>query len=138
MGVITDVMLRSAANGNAVWAVATGLSVALYAGVYELARQATENSKLNSEEKLVYAAFVEFADVQLTAKGMCHFVDVRDAIRKQASVAPLLRGLSDESIRRFVASKFPRAKRSPNGYYRGLSIKSSQRLDISSSKAPTA
>lgn len=122
-GVLIDATLRYTTGGNAVWAVATGTSVALYAGVYELARQsnATAN-RITNDDAVPFVAFQDFARRSLRPSGMCHFIDVRAAIRRD-SKAGALRSVSDETLRRFVRNTFPAAKRSPNGYYRGLSIR---------------
>lgn len=121
-GLGIDAVLRHANGGNAIWAVAAGVSVAMYGGIYELARSSAVGSKVPEEDRLRFELFDDFASRRLTARGMCHLVDIRAAVRKDAKARRLV-VLSDESLRRFVRNRFPRAKRSPNGYYRGLSLR---------------
>lgn len=131
-----DAALRAAAAGNAVWAVATGTTIALYAGVYDLARQSAKDSLVSEDDELPYAAFAAFADRSLTPKGMCHFFDVRDALRRDTTTPQKLRSISDNMLRRFVQNRFPRAKRTPNGFYRGLSIRTTAR-PLTQQRSPT-
>lgn len=127
-GMIVDAALRNGAGGNAVWAIATGTSVALYAGVYELGRQNLAARRVSDDELDRYRTFQDVARRTLVPKGRCHFVDVRAAVRRDPASGPL-RGVSDEMLRRFVRTEFPAAKRSPNGFYRGLSIRSAKDTD---------
>lgn len=142
-GVAVDAALRYAAAGNAVWAVATGTSVALYAGVYELARQSSSQispTNATPEELARLHQFQAFATVWLQPKGRCHFVDIRNKLRREFATSKALRNTSDEQLRRLVMNTFPDAKRSPNGFYRGVSVRqlpnsvsSSQDEDIDNS-----
>lgn len=120
-GFAIDALMRHANGGNPVWAIAAGLSVAMYGGIYELGRISAGGKKLSEEDTMRYALFDDFAQRRLQARGMCHLVDIRAAVRSDPK-ARRLSNLSDESLRRFVRNRFPRAKRSPNGYYRGLSL----------------
>lgn len=133
-GLSADAALRYWAGGNAVWAVSTGTSVALYAGVYELARMSTAQSLVSPEDMKRYDIFLDIADRALEPKGMCHFIDVRAAVRRDPK-AGSLRALSDDTLRRFVQNRYPRAKRSPNGFYRGLCIRSEDSPSNSISKS---
>lgn len=116
-----DALLRHANGGSAVWAIAAGLSVAMYGGIYELGRSSARGKNLSEEDTVRYALFDDFARRRLRARGMCHLIDIRAAVRSDPE-ARRLSALSDESLRRFVRNRFPQAKRSPNGYYRGLSL----------------
>ncbi|CAN8073406.1 unnamed protein product [Agarophyton chilense] len=120
----TDALLRYASAGSATWAVASGLSVAMYGGVYELARSSVRSKKLTDDDKKLFQVFTAFAERTLAPNpnGRCHLIDIRSAIRNDPN-ARALSAISDETLRRFVRTKFPNAKRSPNGFYRGLSIR---------------
>lgn len=76
---------------------------------------------VSEDDRVRYELFDDFARRRLRARGMCHLIDIRAAVRRDAK-ARRLGALSDEHLRRFVKNRFPRAKRSPNGYYRGLSL----------------
>lgn len=123
-GFLIDATFRYANGGNAVWAVSSGLSLALYGGIYELGRQ-NANRKAVPDGDVQYDLFCDFAQRNLVPSGMCHLVDIRSAVRRDAR-SRRLAALSDEKIRTFVRKCFPNAKRSPNGFYRGLSIKSAK------------
>lgn len=129
-GMFVDAALRYGAGGNAIWAIATGTSVALYAGVYELGRQNLASGRLSDDEIDRYRTFQDVARRTLVPKGRCHFVDVRSAVRRDPASGPL-RGVSDEMLRRFVRNEFPAAKRSRNGFYRGLSVRNRNDFDTS-------
>lgn len=120
-----DACLRYSNGGNAVWAVASGLSIAMYGGVYELGRMSASAKLVSTDDEQMYQLFCEFAARQLRKKGRCHLVDVRSAVR-QDSKARRVASVSDETMRRFIRNYAPDARRSPNGFYRGLSIRAPQ------------
>lgn len=122
-GLALDASLRAAGGGNTIWALATGTSAMFYAGIYELARQSTSRSRVSADDANYYDAFINFADRKLQPRGMCHLIDVRNAIKADPSISPQLRYMSDVTLQRFVRNRFPKARRSPNGFYRGLSIR---------------
>lgn len=117
-----DGALRYLNGSNALWAVALGLSVAMYSGIYELARQSVKAKKISAEDLGSFDDFNSFSERRLVSKGRCHLVDIRDAARRDPS-ARRLGYLSDATLRKYIRSRFPRAICSPNGYYRGLSIR---------------
>lgn len=117
-----DAILRYANGTNAIWALASGVSLAMYGGIYELGRWSARGKKIAEDEDDVYTLFAEFADRRLVARGMCHLIDVRAAAREDPK-ARRLNTLSDERLRRFMRNRFPKARRSPNGYYRGVSVR---------------
>lgn len=117
-----DAFLRYANGTNAIWALASGVSLAMYGGIYELGRWSAKGKKVSDDESDVYSLFEEFAARRLVPRGMCHLIDVRTAAR-QDSKARRLNTLSDERLRRFIRNRFPKARRSPNGYYRGMSVR---------------
>lgn len=129
-GLALDAFLR-VVSGGAVWAIATGTTAALYAGIYELIRQAIAGNRISKDDTVCYDAFVSFADRRLQSRGMCHFIDIRNAIVSDSKTSATLRRVSDGTMRRFLKKRFPKARRSPNGFYRGLSVQ--DRKDISKS-----
>lgn len=123
-GLLIDSALHYAAAGNAAWALSTGTTIALYSGIFELARQnVAARFILLPDEQLPYEAFQIFAHKWLQPEGRCHFIDVKAAVKKDTSAPMSLRRSNDEMIRKFVRNQFPGAKRSSNGYYRGLSVR---------------
>ncbi|PXF49965.1 hypothetical protein BWQ96_00125 [Gracilariopsis chorda] len=127
----SDAALRYFNAGSATWAVASGLSLAMYGGVYELGRLNARTRKLTDADERAYSTFTQFAQRKLIANGRCHLIDIREAIREDPN-ATRLSSISDETLRKFVRNAFPRAKRSPNGFYRGLSIRQPARKQINS------
>lgn len=117
-----DAVLRYANGSNAIWALASGVSLAMYGGIYELGRRSAKGKKVSEDESDVYSMFEEFASRRLVPRGMCHLIDVRAAVRED-SKARRLNYISDERLRRFIRNRFPKARRSPNGYYRGVSVR---------------
>lgn len=134
-GLALDASLRVAGGGSSIWGIATGTSALLYSGIYELARQSISRSQVSAEDANCYNAFITFADKKLQPRGMCHLLDVRNAIKADPTIWPQLRSLSDVTLHRFVRNRFPKARRSPNGFYRGLSLRqvSNGRKDSESS-----
>lgn len=118
-----DSVLCSAVDGNASVAVATGLSAAFYAGFGELGRiNARRQALADAEEKRAFEAFVAFADKSLHPYGRCHLIDVRSALRKSPGHGFLaLRG--DEVLKKFIRRYAKDSRISPNGFYRGLSVR---------------
>lgn len=122
LGFTIDALLRNANGGSAVWALASGLSVAMYGAIYELGRRSATGKRVADSEEHVYTLFDDFAERRLEPRGMCHLVDVRAAVRNDPK-ARRLQTLSDERLRRFMRNRFPKARRSPNGFYRGVSVR---------------
>lgn len=137
-GFSVDTLLRYGAGSNAVWAVSTGISVAMYGGIYELGRQSNRRKGVGDSDRDKFNTFGEFATRKLVGKGRCHLFDIRAAIRQDPK-GRQLGVISDETLRRFVRNRFPQARRSPNGYYRGLSIKDNApaKDDVTSSSSAT-
>jgi hypothetical protein len=132
-----DAGLRAVTGGNSAWAVAAGVTVFLYAGIYEAGRQGAKSKVIDEEENPAFQLFKAFAGRRLERRGRCHLMDVRAAIRSDPSVPFRLRRISDEQLRRFIRTWAPSAVRSPNGYYRELSIRS-LRDDDGSIRPPRA
>lgn len=66
--------------------------------------------------------FDEFAERGLRRNGRCHLVDVRAALKADAE-ARAAGQASDAELRQAIKRFAPRARRSPNGFYRGLSVR---------------
>lgn len=123
-GLLIDAEIRHVGEGSAVWAVATGLSAAAYAGLGQLATSDNGASEDKSDIEL-RRAFERFAEARLMEGGMCHLMDIKTAIRRaewSGKEGSKLYNVSDGHLRRLVRARFPRARRSPNGFYRGLSV----------------
>ncbi|KAA8495958.1 hypothetical protein FVE85_2113 [Porphyridium purpureum] len=124
-----DTLLRKSVGET--WTLSSATTAVLWSGVYELGRWSA-GSFMSEEEKeaerKAYDAFCEFADRALKRSGRCHFSDVASAFRLQCPAYRTRSKLSDEQIRRFIRRAAPDAVRSPNGFYRNLSILSKQEL----------
>lgn len=123
-GFAIDGLLRAASDGNAIGAIATGLSGAFYAGACEAGRQNATRSQIQSDdERELFNAFVAFADIRLRRRGRCHLVDVRKALEKEPSIpCRRLARRNDAQIKKFVRQYAKDSRISPNGFYRGLSV----------------
>lgn len=108
-----DALLRVATSGNGAWADASGVTLALYGGIYEAGRSSAQSKTVSDEERRAYDSFVEFASVRLEQRGMCHLMDVRAALREANLV--MERRMSDEQLRRFIRAYAPAARRSVGG-----------------------
>lgn len=122
-GFAVDGVIRATNGGNAVGAIAGGLSLALYAGAGELGRLNEQRRALaDEEERADFDAFVQFADKSLKKTGRCHLVDVRKALLEEPN-ARFLGRRNDAFLRKFIRRWAKNSRVSPNGFYRGLSIR---------------
>lgn len=117
-----DAGLRAASAGNSAWADAGGLTLAIYGGVYEAGRASARSKSVDDEEAVEFERFVEFASRKLERRGRCHLIDIRAAITADPAAGIGLGRISDEKLRRFIRTFAPSAIRSPNGFYRQLSV----------------
>lgn len=117
-----DAGLRAASGGNSAWADAGGLTLAIYGGIYEAGRSSAKSKGLDDEEAVEFEKFVEFASRKLERRGRCHLTDVRAAITADPTARLSVGRISDERLRRFIRTFAPSAIRSPNGFYRQLSV----------------
>mmetsp|Transcript_3639 Transcript_3639/g.6923 ORF Transcript_3639/g.6923 Transcript_3639/m.6923 type:complete len:298 (-) Transcript_3639:312-1205(-) len=107
------------------WVYALGTTGVLWAGLYELGRR---QALLSEEQKLVEAQafeiFQEFAEHHLIRSGRCHFVDVAKRFRFYAP-SPFRhpKSLTDQQLQKFISMYAPQALRSPNGFYKNLSVR---------------
>ncbi|GAB0497562.1 hypothetical protein MMPV_008897 [Pyropia vietnamensis] len=143
-GFAVDAILKAA--GGSVLAVSIGVSTFLWAGVFE-ARRSSEYARAagDAEEEEAYAAFAEWASRRLTRSGRCHISGLAAAFRAECPTVRVrrrrssgarggegggMRGdeplvatrVTDSQLRRFVQRWAPQAVRSPNGFYRSLSL----------------
>lgn len=123
-GFAADAALRLTSDGNAVGAIATGLTLAMYAGVGELERLSRARRAVSDEETAAFTAFCTFADTRLRRSGRCHLNDVRAALARSPGCGNVARR-SDATLRKFIRKYARNARVSPNGFYRGLSIRDS-------------
>lgn len=121
-GLACDAALRSAADGNAVGAVASGLTLAFYAGVGELERISRTRRAISDEEQALYEAFCKLGGTVLDKSGRCHLLDVRNAFAK-APGGRQVANASDATLRKFIRKYASNSRVSPNGFYRGLSVR---------------
>lgn len=114
-GILVDGVIRGNAGGS--WSLAGGVFVMLWGGVFEAGRSGSMLVREEDEDEWVL--FCEFAKVRMRTRGRCHLIDVVRAYRDY-------RGgrleVSQDLIRRFVRKWAPKARRSPNGFYRQLSV----------------
>lgn len=115
-GIAVDAALRAVSAGA--WADAAGVSLAMYGGIYEAGRSSQSSKKVGEAEEAAFSAFQDFATRRLQRRGRCHLMDVRSALVQDSR----LRRVSDEQLRRFIRTYAPSARRTPNGYYRELSV----------------
>lgn len=117
-----DAGLRSASGGNSAWADASGVTLAIYGLIYEAGRSSARSKGLDEEETVEFEKFVEFASRKLERRGRCHLTDVRAAITADPAARRSVGRISDERLRRYIRTFAPSAIRSPNGFYRQLSV----------------
>jgi hypothetical protein len=122
-----DSLLKYSAGGNSSWAVATGFGWATYGGLYELARSNVRSKSLDPSEETEFTLFSEFAVRRLQRDGRCHLQGIRAALQQDDKARRLGR-INDEQLRRFIRTWAPSASRSRNGFYRNLSIRTSDSL----------
>eukprot|EP00171_Calliarthron_tuberculosum_P012494 IDg12494t1 len=113
-GLAIDAALRLAADGNAVGAIATGLTLVSYAGVGELERVSRARRAVSKEEAAAFSAFCSFADTRLRKSGRCHLVDVRSALASAPGCGVVARR-SDATLRKFIRKYARNSRVSPNG-----------------------
>lgn len=125
-GFAVDGVIRAVNGGNAVGAIAGGLSLAFYAGAGELGRLNEQRRALaDEEERAAFEVFVTFADNSLKKTGRCHLVDVRKALLGEPN-ARFLGRLNDALLRKFIRRWAKNSRVSPNGFYRGLSVRTKE------------
>ena len=108
------------ALGDGTWSVASGIGLCLSAGVYELGRPKRYTVDEARELDTQWVAFRDFADARLERSGQCHFTDVLGAFRRAYRPAD---EISAKTVQSLVANWAPDARRTSNGYYRGLSVR---------------
>jgi hypothetical protein len=92
-----DAGLRAVTGGNSAWAVAAGVTVFLYAGIYEAGRQSAKSKDIDDEENSAFKLFAAFAGRRLERRGRCHLVDVRPVCFRAAT----------KTIRRAATQVYP-------------------------------
>ncbi|GFR42698.1 hypothetical protein Agub_g3620, partial [Astrephomene gubernaculifera] len=108
--------------GDSTWALSTGLGACMAAGVYELGRPARFSRKEAEQVDRQWRDFVAFADARLQRSGRCHESEVATAFRRQQPAYRSPDTLPDPLLRSMIRNWHPGADRTPNGYYRNLSL----------------
>lgn len=123
-GVLTASILEIS-FGDGSWSVSTGIGACFAAFVYEVGRP----KRLSSEEAELlekqWVDFKTFADTALSPTGRCHETEIMREFRKRFGKYRSEENLSDARIRDMISNWSSDTKRSRNGYYRNISIKSS-------------
>lgn len=111
--------------GDATWSVSTGIGACFAAFVYEVGRP----ERLSKDDAIalenVWQDFSSFADDALAKTGRCHESEVIREFRKRFGKYRTEDGVSDARIRDMIKNWNPEVKRSRNGYYQNISVRSS-------------
>ncbi|GLI65966.1 hypothetical protein VaNZ11_009650 [Volvox africanus] len=108
--------------GDSIWALSTGTGACLAAGVYEVGRPKRLNLEEARQLDQQWRDFVGFAESRLVRSGRCHESDVAAALRRELPRYRAKEALSDGVLRDLIRNWHPNADRTPNGYYRNLSL----------------
>lgn len=123
-GVLTASILEIS-FGDGSWSVSTGIGACFAAFVYEVGRP----KRLSSEEAILLESqwkdFEGFAQTALHPTGRCHETEIFREFRKRFGKYRTEESLSDARIRDMISNWNSNVKRSRNGYYTNISIKSS-------------
>lgn len=110
--------------GDATWSVSTGIGACFAAFVYEVGRP----ERLSKDDAIVleniWQDFSAFADDALVKTGRCHESEVIKEFRKRFGKYRTEDGVSDARIRDMIRNWNPDVKRSRNGYYQNVSLRS--------------
>ncbi|GIL79017.1 hypothetical protein Vretimale_75 [Volvox reticuliferus] len=108
--------------GDSIWALSTGTGACLAAGVYEVGRPKRLNLEETRQLDQQWRDFVGFAESRLVRSGRCHESEVAAAFRREFPRYRSREALSDGVLRDLIRNWHPDADRTPNGYYRNLSL----------------
>ncbi|KXZ51868.1 hypothetical protein GPECTOR_11g304 [Gonium pectorale] len=108
--------------GNSIWALSTGTGACLAAGVYEVGRPTRLDRQEAAQLDAQWRDFVAFADARLQRSGRCHESEVVAVFRREVPRYRSPEALSDAVLRDLIRNWHPDASRTPNGYYRNLSL----------------
>ncbi|KAG2423379.1 hypothetical protein HXX76_015345 [Chlamydomonas incerta] len=109
--------------GDSIWALSTGTGACLAAGVYEVGRPKRMNREEAAELDDQWRDFVGWANGRLVRSGRCHESELQTAFRKQFPRYRSQDALTDATFRSLVRNWAPDVDRTPNGFYRGVSLK---------------
>ncbi|GLC60058.1 hypothetical protein PLESTB_001568700 [Pleodorina starrii] len=108
--------------GDSIWALSTGTGACLAAGVYEVGRPKRLNLEETRQLDQQWRDFVAFAESRLVRSGRCHESEVAAAFRREHARYRSREALPDAVLRDLIRNWHPDADRTPNGYYRNLSL----------------
>ncbi|PNW72899.1 hypothetical protein CHLRE_14g610850v5 [Chlamydomonas reinhardtii] len=109
--------------GDSIWALSTGTGACLAAGVYEVGRPKRMNRAEAQELDEQWRDFVGWANGRLVRSGRCHESEIQTAFRKQFPRYRSQDALTDATLRSLVRNWAPEVDRTPNGFYRGVSLR---------------
>lgn len=121
-GVLVSYLLHQTL-GDPTWAVSTGLGSCFAAGVYEVGRPSRMSVEEAQQLDLQYQDFAGFADRQLQRYGRCHETEIFRAFRRANAKYRAAEALPDIMLRKMIRNWNPDCERSPNGYYRNVSVR---------------
>eukprot|EP00798_Chlamydomonas_sp_ICE-L_P032713 gene32713-3597_t len=108
--------------GDATWSVATGLGTCAAGAVYEAGRP----DRLSADEavtlKSQWEDFAIFGDERLQRAGRCHESEVYKEFRAKYPKFRSEEAISDSTLRDMIRNYHPAAQRTPQGYYKNLSV----------------
>ncbi|EFJ42408.1 hypothetical protein VOLCADRAFT_97483 [Volvox carteri f. nagariensis] len=108
--------------GDSIWALSTGTGACLAAGVYEVGRPRRLSLEEARQLDQQWRDFVTFAESRLVRSGRCHESDVAAAFRRELPRYRSREALPDAVLRDLIRTWHSDADRTPNGYYRNLSL----------------
>lgn len=123
-GVATAAVLETSL-GDATWAVSSGLGACIAAGVYEVGRPTRLSKDQAVELEAQWQDFAVFANKRLQRSGRCHESEVYRVFRQTAGRYRTPEGITDLTLRSLVRQWHPDAQRTPGGYYKNLSLRTS-------------
>lgn len=111
--------------GDATWSVSTGIGACFAAFVYEVGRPERLSRDDAIQLEAIWQDFSAFADDALSKSGRCHESEVIKEFRKRFGKYRTEDSVSDSRIRDMIRNWNPEVRRSRNGYYQNISVKSS-------------
>ncbi|KAJ9522378.1 hypothetical protein QJQ45_008154 [Haematococcus lacustris] len=108
--------------GDATWSVSTGLGACMAAFVYEVGRPRRLGVEEAQRLEGQWQDFAAWSSVRLQRAGRCHESEVFKAFRKAHAKYRTAEAISDAVLRDMVRNWHPSVERTPNGFYRNLSL----------------
>lgn len=111
--------------GDATWSVSTGIGACFAAFVYEVGRPERLSKDDAIQLENIWQDFSSFADDALAKRGRCHESEIIREFRKRFGKYRTEESISDARIRDMIRNWNPEVRRSRNGYYTNVSVRSS-------------